>query len=245
MGRRGLRHRRCPGAHRHAGRGGRRRRPDRPDARPRHPRRRREPCSGRPSCGTISAPAPECDRIRTAVGPAAAHRGDRQRRPAGLHGTQAGLGPRPRAGDLGAHQPRAAAQGLPAPPPDRRPGHGQGGQRRDAALRPGRPRLVTRGARRVAHRRGLDAADLRGSGGDRGHQRRGGRRHRACGRARRSWPAAATSRPTRSASVPSRPARSPSRWARRASSSPPPSSPSTNRTAASTPSATPCRAAGT
>ena len=165
-----------PGARRGGRRRARRRRgrADRPDARTGPAR-----CGGRgPAPGDpVERPA---DRRGVRRDPRDGRRGaprrdHRQRRPDRVHGAQARLGAGARAGRLGEGRPRAAAQGLPALPPHRRVRARQGGRRRDAAVRPRGPRLVTGHARRPRHRPRLDAAHVRGSRGD-GRGVGGGRR---------------------------------------------------------------------
>ena len=125
------RRRRGGRAHRADARPGAARR-GRPGDPPRHPLER--PADGR---GVRRASA-------TAVGPERLIAHHRQRRADGLHGTQAGLGPRPRARGLGPRRPRAAAQGLRPAAADRGSCPRQGRRRGHAAVRPGGTRLVDR-----------------------------------------------------------------------------------------------------
>ena len=98
---------------------GARHRPVGPDARRGAARRATTTCCARPSCGTTAAATPQCAELTRARADAA--RGRRQPGDAGLHRAQAAVGApstsrrcSPRIAQ------RAAAQGLPAPAPDRR-----------------------------------------------------------------------------------------------------------------------------
>ena len=132
-------------------------RADRPDARPRAARRRgRGPPAGDP----LERPADRRGVRRDPGGrrPGAADRDHRQRRADRVHRAEARLGPRSRAGHLGAGRPRPAAEGLRPAAADRRPRDRQGRRRRDDPVRPGRPRLVGRDRRRARDRPRLAAA---------------------------------------------------------------------------------------
>ena len=109
-------------------------------------------------------------------------RDHRQRRADRIHGAEAGVGPRPRAGDLAAHRTRPPAQGLRAAVSHRRPRDGQGGRCRHPAVRSRRADLVTRGGGCIENRSGLVAAHVRGSRNDRGRVRGGGSSHGFGGR---------------------------------------------------------------
>ena len=120
----------------------------------------------------------ECDAIRAAVGVERLVALTGERCPDRVHRAQARMGARPRAPCLGACGARAPAQGLRPTPLDRHPCHGQSRRCRHPPVRPRRPRRVpeTLGAR---HRHRLDAADVRGPGGDRHDHVRGRRGHRS------------------------------------------------------------------
>ena len=90
--------------------------------------------------------------------------------------------------DLGAGRARPAAQGLRAAAPDRRLRAGQGRRRGHAAVRPRGAGLVAGGPRRAPDRSGVAATDLRGAGGHRASSPRPRPRRPACVPARRSWP---------------------------------------------------------
>ena len=189
--------------------------------------------------------AAECDAIRAAVGP---------ERLVEITGNDALTGfTAPKLAWVRAHEPdvwragrpRAAAQGLRAPPADRRLRAGQGRWRRHAAVRPRGARLVAGDARRAGDRPGVDAADVRGAGGDRHGHRGGGRGDRPARRDAGRWPAAGTRRPTRSGSGPWCPGASRCRWGPRAWCSRRPTARCSSRRGASTRSATPCPAGGT
>ena len=138
--------------------------------------------------------AAECDAIRAALGPERlveitgndALTGFTAPKLVWVRGHEPdGLGPR---------RARAPAQGLPALPPDRRARDRQGRRRRHAPVRPRRARLVAGDARRAGHRPGLDAADVRGPGGDRRRVTAAAAARPGCAPGRRSWRAAATRR---------------------------------------------------
>ena len=173
-------------------RGGRRGgRADRPDAWPRPARRRRPgPPAGHPVERSADVRRMRCDPRRARSRTADRHH--RQRRADRVHGAEARLGPRPRAGALAPGGARPAAQGLPAPAADRRARHGQGRRLGHAAVRPGRARLVRRGPVGARDPARLAAADVRGSAGHRRGHRPGRRRDRAArrdaGRGRRRRP---------------------------------------------------------
>ena len=175
--------------------------------------------------------AAECDLIRAAVGHGAADRDHRQRRADRVHGAEARLGPRPRARGLGTDGARPAAQGLPAPAPDRRARDGQGGRVRaricsTCPRATGRPRCSALGIDRGWMPPTFEGPVVTGTviaaaaAGNRpagGHPGRGWRRR--------------PDRPTRSAWAPVGPGLSLCPWARRASSSPLPTRHSTSRAA--------------
>ena len=145
-------------------------------------------------------------------------RDHRQRRADRLHGPEARLGARPRAGDLAPDRPRPAAQGLRPAAPDRRACDRQGRRRGHDPVRPGGPRLVDRRCSTRSRstppgcRRPSKARRSRVSSRPRRRPRPG------CVPGRRSSRAAAIRRRTPSASGRSRRASSRSRWGRRASS---------------------------
>ena len=152
---------------------------------------RRTGSSGRRSCGTTSGRARSATLIRQALGPERLIADHGQRRPHGVHGAEARLGPRPRARRLGPGRPRAAAQGLRPAAADRRARPRQGRRGGHPPVRPGGARLVGRGARGAGRSRAAwlpptfegpevtGVVTAGGGGGDgaaRGHARRRRRR---------------------------------------------------------------------
>ena len=184
-------------------------------------------------------------RDREARRPDRAHPRGRQRRPHRLHRAQDPLGPQPRARRLREGEARPAAEGLRPPPAHRRGGDGQGRRLGHDPLRAQGPRLVEARPRDARHPGRVAAPDLRGARGH-GHGHRRGRRRdrpqgRHAGRGRRRRPGGGRRRRGRGPAR--RRLRSPS--APPASSSPRPTPRSSSPRAGSTPSATPCPAAGT
>ena len=182
-----------------------------------------------------------CDEIRETVGAERLIRDHRQRRADRVHGPEARLGPRPRAGRLEPGRPCPAAEGLRPAAPHRRARDRRRRRRRHDPVRPGGPDVVdARSSRRSGSiRRGCrrcsraprsparltaaaaEATGLRaGTPVDRRRRRPVGERRRA--RRRRRGNARAVARDVR----------------RRVR--PDPHRRSSSRAAASTPSATPC-----